>query len=254
MSVINSLFVGKVFLNFDTLGSTNEYAMDLLAKSKPSEGTVISALHQTAGRGQYGSRWQSEAGKAITLSVIFYPIFLNIREQFNLNIAIALAVYDCLRENCDMVDLSVKWPNDIYVGNRKLGGILIQNTLSGGKIAASVVGIGLNLNQQQFPDDLPNPTSVWLETNIEYERDVIISELCMHLEANYLALKAGKVTELRRRYYEALYNFQIPAQYERIDGSRFTGVIMDITPEGRLCIQHKNVVEQFGFKELRIVV
>lgn len=254
MSVINNVFVGKVFLHFDTLTSTNEYAMNLLSKSKPSEGTVISALYQSTGRGQYGSRWHNEVGKAITLSVIFHPIFLNIREQFDLNIAIALGVYDCLRENCKIVDLSVKWPNDIYAGKRKLGGILIQNSLSGKKITSSVVGIGLNLNQQDFPADLPNPTSILLETGVEHNRDEIIGQLCTHLEANYLMLKAGNIIELRERYYAALYNFKLPARYQRIDGSQFIGIITGITREGRLCIENElGASEQFDLKEIKLV-
>lgn len=254
MSLNNSLFVGKVFLDFDTLPSTNEYAMNLLSKSKPSEGTVISTRHQSAGRGQYGSDWHSESGKAITLSVIFHPLFLNIREQFDLNMAIALGVYDCLRENCRIVDLSVKWPNDIYIGNRKLGGILIQNTISKGKITASVVGIGLNLNQHRFPNNLPNPTSILLESGVEYDRDELINQLCSYLESYYLLLKAGKIDQLRERYYKALCNFQMPAQYERADGSRFMGIITGIEREGRLCVENEDgVVEVFGFKEIKWV-
>jgi len=246
--------VGKVFLDFDTLPSTNEYAMNLLSKSKPSEGTVISTRHQSAGRGQYGSNWHSESGKAITLSVIFHPLFLNIREQFDLNIAIALGVYDCLRENCRIVDLSVKWPNDVYVGNRKLGGILIQNTISKGKITASVVGIGLNLNQHRFPNNLPNPTSILLESGVEYDRDELINQLCSYLESYYLLLKAGKIDQLRERYYKALYNFQMPAQYERADGSQFTGVITGIRREGHLCVKNETgVVEMFDFKEIKLL-
>jgi len=254
LSLNNSLFVGKVFLDFDTLPSTNEYAMNLLSKSKPSEGTVISTRYQSAGRGQYGSDWHSESGKAITLSVIFYPLFLNIRKQFDLNMAIALGVYDCLRENCCIVDLSIKWPNDIYVGNSKLGGILIQNTISKGKITASVVGIGLNLNQHRFPNNLPNPTSILLESGIEHDRDEFINQLCSYLESYYLLLKASKIGELRERYYKALYNFQISTEYERTDGSRFKGVIRGIRREGRLCVENEDgVVEAFGFKEIKWV-
>ncbi len=246
--------MGKVFLNFDTLPSTNEYALDLLAKSKPSEGTVISALHQTAGRGQYGSRWDSEGGKAITLSVIFRPVFLNISQQFNLNIAIALAVHDLIRKNAPYVDLHVKWPNDIYIGHKKLGGILIQNAISNKKIASSVVGIGLNINQLKFPPELPNPTSLLLSTEREYNRDTLIQDLCTSLEVRYLQLKAGKIDELKNDYYQTLYNFQTPAKYERANGEQFVGIITGVSPEGQLCVQGgRGVEERFGFKEIRVV-
>ena len=254
MSVNNTLFVGKVFLNFDTLPSTNEYALDLLAKNKPSEGTVISALHQTAGRGQYGSSWDSEGGKAITLSVIFRPIFLNISQQFDLNIAVALAVHDIIRKNAPDVDLHIKWPNDIYIGNKKLGGILIQNAISNKKIASSVVGIGLNINQMQFSSKLPNPTSFLLSTGREHDRDTLIQDLCTSLETRYLQLKAGKIQDLKNDYYQTLYNFQIPAKYERANGEQFVGVITGISPEGRLCVRNEGGVEEyFGFKEIKVV-
>ncbi len=247
--------MGKVFLNFDTLPSTNEYALDLLAKSKPSEGTVISALHQTAGRGQYGSRWDSEGGKAITLSVIFRPVFLNISRQFDLNIAVALAVHDILRKNAPDVDLHVKWPNDIYIGHKKLGGILIQNAISNKKIASSVVGIGLNINQKEFPPELPNPTSLLLSIGREYDRDTLIQDLCKSLEARYLQLKAGKIEALKNDYYQALYNFQIPAKYERANGQQFVGIITGVSPEGRLCVlNERGVKEYFGLKEIKMIL
>ncbi len=254
MSVNNTLFVGKVFLTFDTLPSTNEYALDLLAKSKPSEGTVISAHHQTAGRGQYGSCWDSEGGKAITLSVIFRPVFLNISRQFDLNIAVALAVHDLIRKNAPDVDLHIKWPNDIYIGNKKLGGILIQNAISSKKIASSVVGIGLNINQKEFPSELPNPTSLLLSTKHEHDRDTLMQDLCTSLEARYLQLKAGKINELKNDYHQTLYNFQVPAKYERADGQQFVGIITGVSPEGQLCVQSgRGVEERFGFKEIKLV-
>jgi len=246
--------VGKVFLNFDTLTSTNEYALNLLAKNKPSEGTVISTDYQSAGRGQYGSRWDSEGGKAITLSVIFRPVFLNISQQFDLNIVVALAVYEVIRKNAPDVDLHVKWPNDIYIGDKKLGGILIQNAISNRKITSSVVGIGLNINQLEFSPELPNPTSLLLSTGREYDRDTLIQDLCTCLEARYLQLKAGKIDSLKNDYYQTLYNFQIPAKYERADGQQFTGVITGISPEGRLCVRNEHGVEEmFGLKEIRVV-
>lgn len=251
----NTLFVGKVFLNFDTLFSTNEYAIDLLSKSKPSEGTVISAHHQTAGRGQYGSRWYSEGGKAITLSVILRPIFLNISQQFDLNIAVALAVFDFVCINATDVDLHVKWPNDIYIGNKKLGGILIQNSISNRKIASSVVGIGLNVNQLHFSPELPNPTSLLLETKHEFDIRKLIEDLCLSLEVRYLQLKAGKIEALRNDYYQILYKFQIPTKYERAGGNQFVGIITGISPEGRLCVQNeRGVIEVFGLKEIKILL
>lgn len=248
--IANTLFTGKVFLQFTTLPSTNQYALDLLSKNKPSEGTVISTADQTAGRGQYGSQWVSTAGKNITMSIIFYPAFLPVQQQFFLNIAIALGVYDGLI-HCNIPNLVVKWPNDIYADDRKLGGILIQNTLGGNKISASVAGIGINLNQTNFDPSLPNPGSVQLATGKHYDRETVMTILCSTIEARYLMLRRGAQQELLEDYYKVLYRFRIMAAYERKNGSRFEGKITGITKEGYLKIELNNgEVEQFNLKEV----
>ena len=128
----NTLFIGKVFQHFASLESTNQYAVDLISKSKPIEGTVISTFNQTKGRGQIGSTWESAIGKNITLSVILYPSFLPIQKQFYLNQIVALAVKDLLQAYTSKV-VQVKWPNDVYIHEHKTAGILIQNSVSGKK-------------------------------------------------------------------------------------------------------------------------
>ncbi len=164
----NTLFIGKVYLRFDELSSTNDHAAELLApehpshtKSKPAEGTVIRADSQSAGRGQFGSRWESAAGKNLTFSVILYPEWLEIEAQFYLSMAVALAVHNAV---CEVyrgpLPVQIKWPNDLYLGDQKMGGILIQNSLSGARIQSSIIGIGLNVNQLHFDPDLPNPVSL----------------------------------------------------------------------------------------------
>ena len=158
----NTLFVGKVLVELPRLTSTNLYAQELLSKSKPSEGTVISTSDQYAGRGQIGSGWESEAHKNITLTFIFYPAFLPIRQQFQLTQAISLGVKDCI-EHFVPKNVKIKWPNDIYINDKKTCGILIQNTLSGAQISSSIIGIGININQTHFQTNPPNPTSFKLE-------------------------------------------------------------------------------------------
>ena len=122
----NTLFIGKVYHRFNELPSTNDWAAALLAKSTPPEGTVVRADTQTAGRDQFGSKWVSNPGENLLLSVILYPNWLLIKDQFYLSMAIALALYDMTGD----AGATVKWPNDLYLGNHKAAGILIQNTVS----------------------------------------------------------------------------------------------------------------------------
>ena len=245
----NTLFVGKVLHHFPTLDSTNKYASELLAKSKPIEGTVISTDHQTAGRGQIGSKWESQPGKNITLSLILYPDFLSVRRQFSLNLAISLAVRDFLAKYSQK-QLKIKWPNDICFSNRKIGGILIQNTLSGAVFSASVIGIGVNINQEHFPDDLPNPTSLKLQTGRTYELEVLIPELCKHLEFRYLQLRQGKEDQLKSDYYRHLLWYRKEALFRFPAGGEFPGRIVAIDDEGKLNVETGGETRSFGFKEI----
>ena len=160
----HTLFVGKVIHHFEQLPSTNEYATDFITKNKPSEGTVISASNQTAGRGQHDSIWESTANQNLTLSIVFYPTFLLPKHQFWLSQAIALGVRDFIAMNTNK-KVFIKWANDIYIEHKKVAGILIQNSISGTAIMNSTVGIGININQSEFGfEGNERATSLFLET------------------------------------------------------------------------------------------
>ena len=187
----NTLFIGQSTLHFPRLESTNAYAVTLLAKSNPVEGTVISTFNQSHGRGQIGSKWESEPHKNLSLSLILKPTFLPIKDQFWLTKCIALAVKDFLGSYVND-PVKVKWPNDVYIGQRKIAGILIQNNINSKKIHYSIIGMGININQVTFSDWVPNPTSLALESNKTYALETMQAELMPFLEYRYLQLKAGK--------------------------------------------------------------
>ena len=151
--------IGNNHIRLNRVNSTNKYAVEMIAKSKPIEGTVISASFQYEGRGQIGRFWESEAEKNITCSTILRPDFLEASDQFQLNIAISLALHDFISHFLDNKDVKIKWPNDIYVGDKKIAGILLQNSLIGKKVNSTIVGTGININQTEFSGDVPNPTS-----------------------------------------------------------------------------------------------
>ncbi len=235
------------------VASTNAHAFSLLSKNKPPEGTVISTFCQTAGRGQIGSNWESEPGKNIALSIVLYPVFLEARHQFRLNLALSLAVRDFVERHLAL-EVKIKWPNDIYIGSRKVAGILVQNVLRGEYIRTTVAGIGINVNQSVFRSNPPNPTSFLLETEQTFELYDLIASLCQCAEQRYLQLKSGKIVPLQREYVQHLYRYGEPGPYRRASsGEVFMGTICGIDEAGRLRLGVHGAVETFDLKEIQFL-
>ena len=247
----NTQFIGKVLHSFDELPSTNLLAMELLSKSRPTEGTVISTYNQTAGRGQIGRTWESEPGKNLTISIFFYPNFLPAIHNFQLNKTFALGVRDAVASCIPELSVKVKWPNDIYVENRKISGILIQNMLQKSQIQSTVLGIGLNINQAHF-DTAPNATSLFLETGNFFDLDYILLQLCCHLENRYMQLKIGQHDILHADYLKYLYRREEPTLFQRKDLSVFQGTITGIDSSGRLMIVSDAGEAYFDLKEIQL--
>ena len=217
--------------------------------------SVIAAVSQTAGRGQRGNRWVSAPGDNLTFSFILKPSGLPAREVMAITCLATLAVRDTLREAG--VPAVVKWPNDIYVGNRKICGMLVENGLAGPDIAWSVVGIGINLNQTEFPGEVMNATSLRRLTGRTYEPVPFLENLCRRLEAILpdLASKEGR-DGLRAAYEQDLFRKDSPAAYRDLTtGEEFTGIIRGITPEGLLRVEKAEGPEKvFGFKEISYIL
>lgn len=246
----NTLLIGKGFHHFETLDSTNDYALDLYSKNRPVEGTIILADFQTAGRGQFGRTWEAQRAENLTLSLVLYPKFIRADQQFLLNQALSLGVLDFLRV-FPLQDVSLKWPNDLYIGNRKVGGILIQNVLRGMHLEAAVIGIGLNINQTEFGDHLERATSIRLETGQAYERLDLLAQLVKTLEVRYLALRAGRTEQLQLDYLKNLKFFNKWQTYQDQSGLEFQGKIVGVKPDGKLEIELSNKERRsFVFQEI----
>lgn len=241
--------MGKVLIHLDDVESTNLYANKLVAKSKPSEGTVISTYNQWGGRGQIGSKWLSEPHKNIAFSAILHPSFLPIQQQFLLNQAVSLAVTDLVQQYSNG-KLEVKWPNDIYLNGKKLVGILIQGTIAGTKFQSAIVGIGINVNQSEFPPELPNPTSLRLEENKEFDLEKLVAGLCQSLERRYLQLRQQKWKQIQGTYLEMLYQREAWHTYSYPDGTAFQGKITGVSPIGKLIMETEQGVKTFAMKEV----
>lgn len=241
--------IGAVQISLERVDSTNTYAKGLLSSvPQPAEGSLVLAAEQTAGRGQAGSMWQSGPGQNFTGSYILYPSFLQADKQFFLNMAVSLAV----RELCEELsgqEIRIKWPNDIYAGSKKLAGILIENTVAGGQITASVVGIGLNVNQTRFDKALPNPVSLQMLSGHNTELQYVIDLLNAYLEKYYLQLRQQHFNFLDKAYTVYLYRYNQTALYSR-NGIRFKGEISGVTKEGKLIIDSQGKEYRFGFKEV----
>jgi len=184
--------------------STNNYAIRLLADQKPIEGTVIVTDYQTNGRGTDSNFWESEKGKNLTFSIILYPTF-SADKQFLLNKAISLGIFDYLKKTLPNYSISIKWPNDIYVGDKKICGILIQNSVSGFKFEHIVLGIGLNINQETFTSSAPNPISLKQLTKLNYPLHDSLLSVFHHIAYRYNQIDSNSVSKIEHDYCSALY-------------------------------------------------
>lgn len=244
-----TLFTGQQLVWLPECASTNSEAQLLAGQNRATDGCCVITDKQTAGRGQRGNQWEAAPGENLTLSVVWKPGFLPAADQFLLSQAVALAVHDWLEVLLGPTPmLRVKWPNDLYYGSQKLGGILIENTLSGPNIQHSIVGIGLNVNQQQF--GLPTATSLSQLTGRTYALPTLAGRLLESLERRYLQLRAGRIRELRTDYLAVLYRFEQQHDYEA-DGQRLRGRIVGLDAAGRLALETGGQVRHFDLKQIR---
>ena len=241
--------IGSTHIRLPQIGSTNQYALDMLAHTKPAEGTIISTPNQTAGKGQAANVWESEAGKNVSMSVILYPKFLQPREQFRLSQAVSLAIWDAVQDFVKE-DVFIKWPNDIYIGEKKTCGLLIQNNINSNQILSSVIGIGLNVNQTQFSTKLPNPTSLSLELGKDLDLELVFEKLFEKLNQYYLQLRTRNFDLLNKAYHQRLFGFRQMRSFQTPDNQRFKGQIIGTSPFGKLLIETETGVREFDMKEV----
>jgi BirA family biotin operon repressor/biotin-[acetyl-CoA-carboxylase] ligase len=252
-NTISGLFVGQNLIVLKEVDSTNTFLKNIPSNSKPlPEGTVIMAESQYAGRGQQQNKWSSEPGKNLTFSLLLYPAFLPVASQFDLTRVISLGAYDALKPLLGD-RLKIKWPNDIYYGDKKLGGMLIENSIQGNQIKQAIIGIGLNVNQADFPDWVPNPTSIFQILQRNEDLQVLLSQICNNIEAWYLKLRAGKSFLVRETYLSRLYWLNELHSFKSNDGS-FEGKITGVRDAGLLVVENNKEVEtEFNFKEIEFL-
>jgi BirA family transcriptional regulator, biotin operon repressor / biotin---[acetyl-CoA-carboxylase] ligase len=245
---IAMLLVGKTLLEFPSLDSTNEYCKKIAGSQETAEGTVVWTASQFKGRGQGKNTWESEDGQNLTFSVILRPVFMEPAEQFYLSMVASLGIAGWL--NGHIKGVCIKWPNDIYAGNRKIAGILIENSVIENRISHSVIGIGVNINQTRFGDHLPNPVSLKQITSRSFSLRDALDQICSQLESWYLRLKRGRRQEIKNHYTRQL--LWLNEKHACRAGSKtYQAYIRGVDDFGRLALEdEKGVVRHFGFKEV----
>ena len=205
--MINQI-IGSHIIELEQATSTNAYTDNLLLSEKPAEGTVIIAYQQTHGRGLDQNTWESEAKKNLTFSIVLYPLFLHPSKQFRLIEVTSLGITDFIKTLLSSDNnIKIKWPNDIYVGDKKLCGTLVQNSILGSKLAECIIGIGLNINQQQFVSNAPNPISLKQITGKNYDLQQCLANLCAAIDFRYNQLKNKEYSKLEADYLSLLYRY-----------------------------------------------
>jgi len=245
----NIIYLSKV-------NSTNSYAIQQIENNALSHGDVIFTLNQESGKGQGDNIWESESGSNLHVSIILSPKMIDASEQFVLTQLISLAIVNLINSYLSNItvnqQLKIKWPNDIYVGDKKIAGILFQNFIKGNKIEYSIVGIGINVNQKEFFSSAPNPISIIHFINKATDVNQLLDELLLNVGAYYEKYTfENKFSELKLEYLKNLYKYNNWTTYSDSEGV-FKGKITGIDEYGRLIVMQESGVEKlYMYKEIK---
>ena len=246
-----------MMIHLNETDSTNRYLQQLCQEAgnnKIEEFTTVCADYQTAGKGQRGNSWEAAKGANLLFSFVCYPTFVPIRQQIVLSQLISLGIKETLDEYCS--DISIKWPNDIYWKEKKICGILIENDLQGNSIGRCISGIGLNINQEVFLSDAPNPISLKQITGKHYQRETILEKVMQRIEQSYQKLKedSAYASEFATRYAASLFRREGLHCYQDKDGL-FNARLVRVEADGRFVLMDEaNQERSYLFKEVQYVL
>ncbi|NGM65900.1 biotin--[acetyl-CoA-carboxylase] ligase [Sphingobacterium sp. SGR-19] len=250
-NTFSRLYLRQNLIVLEEVTSTNDYLKELLSNITPlPEATAIMATHQVKGRGQRGNSWLSQPSETLAISFALYPKDFFIQQSFNLNMLICLGIQRWA--STLLPNVQIKWPNDIFVNGKKLGGVLIENQLSGSHIRSSVIGIGINIKQETFPIAIQDKaTSLYIENpkasaqSLEYYALSLLSTIM----ACYESIDLQDTQRLLDAYNECLFRKGIPAHYE-IEGETCLGIIQGLESDGKLKVLINERVRLFDLKEI----
>ncbi len=239
-------------IKLSAIDSTNTYLKNLAKDEAINDGTVVVAERQISGRGQVDASWLSREGQSLTYSIYKQFERVGATDQFAISMAVSLAIVKALGQ-LNVPQISIKWPNDILSANKKVGGILIENVLDGNGIRYSIIGIGINVNETDFPQ-LPQASSLYLETgslfNIEEVLAVTAETILQYLEK----IDSGNFEKLKTNYESKLFRRNKVAVFEDLENNRFNGIIKGVASSGELIVETENGnVKKYQLKEIKMI-
>jgi BirA family biotin operon repressor/biotin-[acetyl-CoA-carboxylase] ligase len=238
-------------IKLDAIDSTNEFLKGLSSNQSLENFTVVTAENQTKGKGQMGSVWDSEPGKNLIMSILIGNFVTNINRIFDINIIVSVSVIQVLEE-LNIPGLSIKWPNDIMSYNKKIGGILIENSIKSEGSINSIVGLGLNVNQINF-ENLPKASSLAVICNTTFDKDEILLKIVKKMEQNIQNwnLNSGLFW---LEYANKLFKKGFPMPFEDQNQQNFMGIIQGVSPVGKLeILLEDDSISEFDIKEIQML-
>lgn len=239
-------------IKLDAIDSTNDFLKEMSRSQSVENFTVVTAKNQTKGKGQMGATWETESGKNLIMSVLVKEVLKDIDEIFHLNVAVALAVIKAL-EPLNLLKLSIKWPNDIMAENKKICGILIENSFKSDNNIESIIGIGLNVNQTNF-EHLPKASSLCLLKDKEFDLNEILEKIFFQIKKQCSILIANQQNILWQEYHQNLFKLNTPIAFSDADNNQFMGIIQGVNFEGRMeVLLDDDSIKTFGVKEIQML-
>jgi BirA family biotin operon repressor/biotin-[acetyl-CoA-carboxylase] ligase len=246
---MNTLIVGHKIIRLDTVNSTNFYLSENLNNLNFFEGVIIVAENQTNGRGQGKNIWHSKSGENLLFSVLLKPK-CDLSYQFYLNKLIATSL--CQTLNLFGLDCSIKWPNDILVNDKKIAGILIENKIKGRTLDSSIIGIGLNINQSDFPNELLKPTSMSIELKSPIDKEDVLKNFIVKLEKKYFQFKRNEFEMITNDYHSLLYKKNNKMTF-LINNKRVKAIIKSVNNNGELVLEINNKLTSFSNADVKMI-
>ena len=239
-------------IKLNAIDSTNTYLKLISSNEVLEDYTIVTAKHQSQGRGQIGTIWNSEKGKNLMCSVFKSGYFVSLENQFYISIVTSLAIIKAL-QSFTIPKLYVKWPNDILSENKKICGILIENVIKKTKLEASIIGIGLNVNQTEFKA-LPNASSIKIITGTVFNIEELLQLIIKNLKYYFTFLEKGNLNVLKAEYENRLFRKDKPSTFKNNQGKIFAGFIKGISNSGKLQVVLEDaVLKEFDLKEIQLL-
>ncbi len=247
--------IGRNITRLLTVGSTNEYLKNSINLNNEFEdGDIVVASEQSSGKGRGNKTWESEPDKNLTFSVLLKPDFIYARQQYFINKAISLGLAEFVGSVLSNQKVTIKWPNDIYINNGKVAGILIDNIISGNRITYSIIGIGININQLDFDEFIPNPVSLKNFTDKNLNLDDCLHSICHYLNLQYLQLCNLNFSKLEQSYHSAMYRLNENHKF-KVENEIIEAKIIGVTEFGQLQLEtlEKEKIE-FDYNEIEFII